>query len=111
MGTVPGYCLLRVGKSLSFLRGLDVFGPFDVAVGGVGKVTELEHQQHILSGKNVDGCLQQRTDVPGDPLLAIAQQNEHAVANAYSRYTGVQIAYDEFDSTVAICYFGKERAQ
>ena len=60
----------------------DVLRPLDIAVGGVREIADLQHQQHVLSGEDIDRRLQQRADVPGNPLLPNTEQDEQTVADA-----------------------------
>ena len=69
--------------------GIDVAAPLDVAVGRVGDVAKLQHQQDILSGQDVDGRFQQRTDIPGDPLFPESEEDEESVGDADRRGAGV----------------------
>ena len=70
----------------------DVLRPLDVAVGGVREIADLQHQQDVLTGENVDGRLEERADVPRDPLLPDPEQDEQTVADADSGSARVQIA-------------------
>ena len=76
--------------------GLDVLRPLDVAVGGIGEVARLEHQQHPLAGDDIDGSLQQGADIPGDPLFTVTQQDEHTIGDADRTGAGIQVADDGF---------------
>lgn len=69
--------------------GLDVLRPLDVAVGGIGEVARLEHQQHPLAGDDIDGSLQQGADIPGDPLFTVTQQDEHTIGDADRTGAGI----------------------
>ena len=78
-------------KNLGVL--LDILGPLDVAVSGVGKVTNLKYKKNVLTCKDVDNCLEYRADVPSDPLLSEAEEDCKSVHYTYSGCASIDIAY------------------
>ena len=60
--------------------GADVAAPFNISVRRIGKITDLQHQQDILSGDDVDDRFQQRTYIPGDPLLSRRKKMKRPLA-------------------------------
>ena len=79
----------------------NVFCPFDISVGCIGQVADFEHQEHILSGQDIDGRFQQGTNVPGDPLLPEAEQDKQAIGHADRRGAGVHITHDGFQRLIS----------
>ena len=54
----------------------DIFRPFDITVSGVGEIARFENKQYPLPRHDIQRNFENADDIPGDPLLAIAEQNE-----------------------------------
>lgn len=80
---------------------LNVFGPLDIAVGGVGQEARLEYQQHILAGEDVDGNFQEGADIPCKPLLTETEQDKQAIRNTDRRSAGIEVADNRLNKLVA----------
>ena len=71
---------------------LDILRPLDIAVSGVGEVTNLERKEYPLSCHNIDSSLENGADVPSDPLLAEAEENCKTVNDTNCRSASVKVA-------------------
>ena len=96
---------VEIALWLQFLSGLlrdrrvvfvlaNVLRPFDVAVGGVGKVADLKHKQDPLSRHYVYDRFQNCHYVPSDPLFAVTEQYQQTVGNAHCACGCVQVAHN-----------------
>ena len=54
----------------------DIFRPFDITVSGVGEIARFENKQYPLPRHDIQRNFENADDIPGDPLFAIAEQNE-----------------------------------
>ena len=79
----------------------DVAGPADIAVGGVGEVAQLEHQQHVLAGEDIDYRLEGGAYIPGYPLLPDTEEDEQSVGYTDGGGAGVYVSHPGLYGLVA----------
>ena len=79
----------------------DVSRPLDITVGSIGQIAKLQDQQYKLSGKNVDDCLQQRADIPGDLLFTETEEDKQTVGHCHGTGAGIQIDDPGLDGAIS----------